>query len=187
MRFQPCADLNVDPDEVVVDGYNEAHAFTEMVLGFEPGPSTMALLSSIDIAALDTYERACVLKAWERQQAWLMGQIQHVTVGVAGLAATSDDDWVREEVACVLGFAPDSVGQRIWVARTLVGKLPATMAALEFGEISWRHAYAAAELCGNLDGETAEIIEQRVLKRAGNQTLFAVQALVAPGDADRCS
>jgi len=70
-----------------------------------------------------------------------------------------------------LGLSPDSVGQRVCIARTLVGNLPATMAALEFGDIPWRHAYAVAELCREVDAETAALIEQRVLKRAGDQTL----------------
>ncbi|MDQ1463444.1 MAG: hypothetical protein QOC73_385 [Actinomycetota bacterium] len=133
-----------DPADVE-DGFNDAGAFTTMVLDMEPGPTMMSMLGSIDDSALDAAERTMVLQAWERQHAWLMVQTQKMVVAVAGLEAESSDDWVREEVACAVGLSSSAAGQRVHVARTLFSLFPATVAALERGELSWRHALAMVE------------------------------------------
>ena len=166
MEFAPLAD-----PAAVEDGFNVAGAFTTMVLEMEPGPTTMAMLASIDDSALDATERTMVLQAWERQLAWLMAQTQKAVVAVAGLAAESSDDWVREEVACAVGLSSNAAGQRVHVARTLLSLFPATVAALECGELPWRHALAMVEFCGDFDSEHAAAIEQRLLAKAGDQTL----------------
>ncbi|MDQ1541906.1 MAG: hypothetical protein QOH29_2632 [Actinomycetota bacterium] len=159
-----------DPADVE-DGFNDAGAFTTMVLDMEPGPTMMSMLGSIDDSALDAAERTMVLQAWERQHAWLMVQTQKMVVAVAGLEAESSDDWVREEVACAVGLSSSAAGQRVHVARTLLSLFPATVAALERGELSWRHALAMVEFCGDFDSEHAAAIEQRLLAKAGGQTL----------------
>jgi hypothetical protein len=159
-----------DPD-LVEDGFNVAGAFTTMVLEMEPGPTTMSMLGSIDDSALDTAERTMVLQAWERQLAWLMVHMQKAVVSVAGLEAATSDDWVREEVACAVGLSSNAAGQRVHVARTLLSLFPATVAALECGQLQWRHALAMVEFCGDFDTEHAAAIEQRVLAKADGQTL----------------
>ena len=176
MEFAPLAPL-ADPD-AIEDGFNVAGAFTAMVLEMEPGPTTMAMLASIDDSALDAAERTMVLQAWERQHAWLQVQTQKAVVAVAGREAASSDDWVREEVACAVGLSSNAAGQRVHVARTLLSLFPATVAALERGELQWRHALAMVEFCGDLDSELAAAIEQRVLAKAGRPNAVSIPSRI---------
>jgi hypothetical protein len=162
-------------DVVLEDGFNDDSAFIDMVLALEPGPTTMALLCSIELASLDPYDRVLVLRAWERQQAWVMARTQGAILAITGEVRSSDDDWSREEVACALQLSNDAAGQRIYVARTLARLLPDTLRHLAQGLLGWRHALAIVDACADLDPETAAMVEQRVLKLAGEQTLSGLR------------
>jgi hypothetical protein len=169
-----CASLDdVGPGEGVGidDAVNETGAFELMVFGLQPGPSTMALLASIDPAVLDPYDRLCLLQAWERQNAWLMAQQQVAMIGLIGPGPKLDSDWVREEVACGLRISGDAAGHRMHVARVLHRQLPATTAALAAGQLLWQHAKAIVDACAELDPELSALVEQRVLARAGDQSV----------------
>jgi len=169
-----CASLDdVRPGEGVGidDAVNEPGAFELMVFGLQPGPATMALLASIDPAVLDPYDRVCLLQAWEQQNAWLMAQQQVAMIGLVGPGPKLDSDWVREEVACGLRISGDAAGHRMHVARVLHRQLPATTAALVAGEVLWQHATAIVDACAELDPELCALVEQRVLARAGDQSV----------------
>lgn len=169
-----CASLeDVGPGEGVGfdDAVNEPGAFELMVFGLQPGPATMALLASIDPSVLDPYDRICLLQAWERQNSWLMAQQQVAMIGLVGGGPKLDSDWVREEVACGLRISGDAAGHRIHVARVLHRQLPATTAALVSGQLLWQHATAIVDACAELDPELCPLVEQRVLARAGDQSV----------------
>jgi hypothetical protein len=144
-----------------------------MLPGMDPGPVAMMLLRSIDIASVSESNRVLVVQAWERQAAWLNAQSQKALVAVVGKKAVSKDDWVREEVACALGLSARAAQNRIHAARTLTALLPNTLALLDAGAISIRHALAFVDECRDLEAATITAVEARVLARASHQTAAA--------------
>src|SRR5439155_16239095 len=117
----------------------------------------------------------------ERQQAWLSGLQQRLLAAMADhahAAATSADrverldaDWVREDVACALRLSAVTAQARLDVAHELARRLPGTLRLLESGQISYAQARALAEAVASLDAGTAGKVEERVLARAGQQSL----------------
>jgi hypothetical protein len=79
--------------------------------------------------------------------------------------------WVREDVSSALRLSGVTAQRRLDVAATLTGDLPATLALLRRGEISYRHAQTLAEAVESLDGTQRHLVQERVLARAGEQTL----------------
>ena len=130
----------------------------------------MSALSLLDPAALSPGGRVDALVAVERQAAWLAGMQARV------LAAMSADDpsaerWVREDVGCALRLSAVTAQRRLAVAQTLASTLAATGRALHRGRIGYLHAMTLAEAIYGLEPETAAAVEERVLARAGGQTL----------------
>jgi hypothetical protein len=82
----------------------------------------------------------------------------------------TDDDWVREEVACALRISANAAGHRLGVARDLAERLPLTWEALHAGRISFAHASVMSELTSRLDVEQAAVVEARVMPRAQDKT-----------------
>jgi hypothetical protein len=76
-----------------------------------PGPDSVAAVSMLDVGRLSAAGRVETLVAIERQIAWLQARQQRVLAMMgeqAGRAAArhSDDQWVREDVACALRLSP---------------------------------------------------------------------------------
>jgi hypothetical protein len=130
----------------------------------------------VDYTALSRSERLDLLVELEHARARIDAQQQRL------LAAISTDpqfepvedrehNYVREEVACALRLAARTAGDRIAIARELVHRLPAALAALDAGAISFLHARALVEATLPLtDPELASRIEADVLPRAQHQT-----------------
>lgn len=81
-----------------------------------------------------------------------------------------DDDWVQEELGAALRLAPTTAGARLDVARDLVRRLPATLAALAAGDVSPTQAGDLASATTHLDAGHPVMVEQRVLPRAAEQS-----------------
>ncbi|HZC52029.1 MAG TPA: DUF222 domain-containing protein [Mycobacterium sp.] len=135
-----------------------------------PGPESVAGVSILEPAALSQGGRVDALVAIERQLAWLAGMQQRVLAVIAA-ADTADDRWTREDVACALRLSGVTASRRLAVAQTLHERLPATLALLDRGAISYLHTMTLAEATYGLDADVAVAVETRVLTRAGEQTL----------------
>ena len=85
----------------------------------------------------------------------------------------------REEVGCALRLAPGTAADRLAIAGVLCDRLPATLHALESGEISYWHARALADTALRVDPVTAARLEQAVLPEAGEQSVGAFRTAVA--------
>ena len=80
--------------------------------------------------------------------------------------------YVREEVACAMGLSFETARVRMQVAHELVHRLPTTLDALADGSISYLHCRTLVEAVHALeDGAVVAKIEERVLERAGTQTV----------------
>ena len=150
----------------------------EELLAVEPGPAAIAMLLSVDPAHRGTEDKLLVLRAWERQAAWLAAQQHAAMADVAGPEALIHDDPVRDEVAAALGLSRQAADNRIHTARTLADTLPGTRELLEAGEISTRHALVMVDECAALDGPAAEQVEKKVLANAPHQTAAAFRRSV---------
>ncbi len=153
------AEITDDPDQAAA-----------CLAGQAPGPDAIGALSLLDPAVLSPGGRVDALVAIEQHLAWLSGMQQRV---LAAMAAddTSEDRWVREEVGCALRLSTVTAQRRLAVAEVLAGTLAATGRALRRGRISYLHAMTLAEATYGLDAETAVAVQDRVLPRAGGQTL----------------
>ncbi len=175
--------------EVVDDGVDApAGALFQWIIELPPGPEAMQLLCSIDAGSLDAYERVLLVRAWSRQHAWLSARQQEALVAAAGAEAQTEDDWAVDEIAAVMKVSGRAARNQVHTARTLVGSLPGTKVALDFGEVTFRHALAMVDECALLDREQAAVVESRVLPGAGDRAVGDLRrklrravAMVEPG------
>ncbi|HEX7105789.1 MAG TPA: DUF222 domain-containing protein [Acidothermaceae bacterium] len=160
-----------DVDGVDVDLDAPAGSFVSWVLELPPGPESMAMLCSLDAETLPADERVLVLQAWERQHAWLSAQVQAAVVAAAGPEPTTADDWAKDEVAAALRLSIRSAHNKVHLARVLTEELPGVTRLLDAGEVTFRHALAAVELCAGLPRDAVAKVEQRVLPKAPDQSI----------------
>ena len=129
--------------------------------------------------------RIDLLTSIERQLASLHAAQQRVLAEVAQRPAATGDpgdvfgrQWVREDVSCALRLSGVTAEHRLAVAQILTEGLPATLALLDAGEISYLHAMSLADAVQSLDADVAATVEVRALRRAGEQTLAQFRATV---------
>lgn len=139
--------------------------------GVPPGPETMQLLCSVDPESLSAFERVELVKAWERQHAWLAARQQEALVAAVGVEPRDEDDWAVEEVAAALKVSARTARNRAHAARVLVGLLPATRAALDAGDVSARHALTMVDECALLDRAQAAAVEAQLLPGASERAV----------------
>ncbi len=166
----------------IVDDPDQAAAWLAVD---RPGPDSVAAISLLDPALLSHAGRVDLLVAIERQQAWLAARQQRVLAAMAEHPADAADpadrtgaSWVREDVACALRLSGVTAQRRLAVAEALTGPLLATLRLLDRGAISYLHALTLAENTYNLDSATTATVEDRVLRRAPQQTLAQFKASV---------
>src|SRR5213080_3268369 len=142
-------------------------------------PTVVALveLGSTDFHSLSQKERVDALLVLEQHRAWLDGLQQQVLAEVS-LGDTSEDKWIKEEVACALGLAPQTAGARLKNAEQLCTRLPATLGLLLDGRISEPQARAVTEASFVLADDRLAGFEESVLKRAPEQTLQQLRDVV---------
>ncbi|HEY3090498.1 MAG TPA: DUF222 domain-containing protein, partial [Jatrophihabitantaceae bacterium] len=138
-----------------------------------PPVSEVDVLVSPD--ALSDAGRVDLLVALERHLALLHAAQQQVLASLDGRAldwsGTKVVDYTREQVGAALRLSPGTAERRLFVARTLVDRLPATLELLRTGRITYLHAMKLAEAVNPFDDQTTAKIEQRLLPRAADQTL----------------
>src|SRR6266508_2482317 len=78
-------------------------------------------------------------------------------------------EFAPDEVALALGWTRAVAGMRLGLALTLTDRLPATLAALEAGEIDLRRVQKLAELTDPLPPAVARAVEAAVLPDAARQ------------------
>jgi hypothetical protein len=134
-------------------------------------------LGSTDFGALSQKERVDALLVIEQHRAWLDGLQQQVLAEVSA-GDTGEDGWIKEEVACALGLSPVTAGSKLKNAEQLCSRLPATLGLLLDGRISELQARAVTEASYVLPDRTLPAYEDRVLKRAPEQTLKQLKDVV---------
>lgn len=169
------------------DGDVSLSGLVERLAAAPPGPTVIGMLAGLPVGTLDSRDRALVLRAWERQAAWLASAQQQALLGVAGTQPSDDDDFTEIEIGAALRMSPTTAGNRVRIARALATRLPATAAALERGEVSYLQAMAIAEETapGPCDGPGEELsaeqlaaVEATVLRRAERLTVAETRRAV---------
>ncbi len=132
-------------------------------------------------------ERLDLLTAMERMRHWLDATSARTLAVMADnpeplpitKCRAKPGEFLRDEVACAVGWSFGVAHDRITAAQTLVHKLPITLTAVENGEVSYLKAQHLAKAVGECDPQVAAEIEARVLPRAGSQNLPAFQKSVS--------
>src|SRR5215831_6293863 len=140
-----------------------------------PRAEDTSALAMLDPDTLSDAGRVDLLVAFERSIALLQAGQQQVLASLDGRAldwsGTKLIDYTREQVGAALRLSPGTAERRLSIARTLLERLPATLDLLRRGELTYLHAMKLAEAVTPFDAETTTKIEQRVLRRAPEQTL----------------
>jgi Domain of unknown function (DUF222) len=146
-----------------------------------PGPTTAAVLNRLVPGAVSSHDLLDGIAGWEQLISW--AQARQVEF-VAEFARRRPGPYAPDEPSGrVSEFAADEIAARLRVTRRaaeiklslavdLADRLPGTEAALQAGRIDLGKAKAIAELTANLAvGEALAVVEERVLRRAGEQTV----------------
>jgi hypothetical protein len=140
-----------------------------------PGADAVAPLAAIDPARIDGAARIDLLVGLERQIAWLQACEQRVLAALHGEALSwageESIDFTQEQVGAALRLSPGTAANRLAVARVLTDRLPGTVERLARGEITYLQARKLAEAVTPFDDATCGVIEEKALRRAGDQTL----------------
>jgi len=147
------------------------------LVSVRPTVVALAELGSTDFRALSQQQRVDALVVIEQHRAWLDGLRQQVLAEVS-LGDASKDKWVKEEVACALGLAPQTAKAKLKNAEQLCTRLPGTLGLLLEGRISELQARAVTEASHVLPDTVLPAFEDRVLKRAPEQTLTQLRQVV---------
>ena len=149
-----------------------------------PGPDVLTALAGVEVAALPAPVQVDLLIGLERQSAWLSAQLQPVLAAVGNAAAAAarafrdatdpldlPERAAHAEIGAALRLADSTAAGRLETARALTDDLPAVLAVLAAGEISYGHASAIVDATNCLPGEKARQVADRVLARAKHQTV----------------
>jgi hypothetical protein len=106
------------------------------------------------------------------------GAASAASVAARPAVLTEVSEWAVDEAAATLGMSGRAASLELVDALTLVEGLPATLAALDDGEISPAHARAMVELAGPVSStaDKRAKVEAAVLPRAAGQTVSALRA-----------
>src|SRR5882724_9022274 len=137
----------------------------------EPGPELMAALDALEVEGLSADDKLYVLEAWERLAAHVTARSHRAVSAFAGPADPSGREPMRDELAAAMRWGRGAAQTRIDQARQLVEVLPATLVALQAGQISARFAAEFVYQTTNLTPEAADVVERRVLPEAPDLTL----------------
>ncbi len=138
-----------------------------------------APLWPLDAFGLSEAARVDALAGLQRLSGWADAQQARL---LAAMIPPGADELTRElaaaEVGAALRLAPSSVMAKLQLAEELVRRLPGTLALLEAGQITARHATVLSDAIAPLSDELAATVEHRVLAGAGRQTVAAFRAAV---------
>jgi hypothetical protein len=85
-------------------------------------------------------------------------------------ALTAVSEWAVDEVAVALQLTAQAASALLVDSVLLVDRLPATMAALREGRISWLHARVMTDVVARLSDELRPVAEERLLARVAGRT-----------------
>jgi hypothetical protein len=148
------------------------------------GPAPVDLLdyaSDSPVEVLDADDVLDVVVAAERRVAAAQAVQMRALARFARLRPSGDpenvmSEFAADEVAPALHLSRNSAAVRLDTATALTTRLPAALAALERGEIDMIKARAMVEATGPLTDEQAVAVQDRVLGRAGTQTVSQLRA-----------
>lgn len=170
--FEDVGDVGDVGDAGDVGGLGGAAVLARQLAAGRPGPAAASLAALYDPATCEPAVTVDLLVTWERVAAWVAGQQQRCLAALpVPPPAEADEDWVREEVAAALHLSAGTAQDRLDVARALARRLPATMTALQEGQIRYWQAAAVVESVEPLSDEAAARVERQVLARASTQTM----------------
>ncbi|NHC14682.1 DUF222 domain-containing protein [Motilibacter deserti] len=155
------------------------------VAAVPPGPALIAVLECVAARALSADDRVEVVRGWERAGAWLAARQARALAAAAEAAAVelapqpgspAAEHWSGEqageaEIGAAVRWSQPTVANRIHLAGELTGRCVPTLDELEAGRLEPRQAAAVVEACGPLGDAAAAQVQQRVLGRAGKQTV----------------
>jgi hypothetical protein len=141
----------------------------------------LAELAAIDPGTLDGDLRVSLIVAFERAKACLEAAQQRALASVIDATEDTgvDGAFARHEVGAALHLAPGTAHDRTRVAAELTSRLPATLAALEQGLISYWQARSIAEAVRELTDDNAAAVESRVLAGADGRTAAETRRALA--------
>lgn len=131
-----------------------------------------------EFAALDAVGRLDALIALDRQLCALEARKRELLAVIADLDSTRHH-WSVEEVGAALRLSGGATRGRLAGAQQLVHHLPATLAQLRDGQLSPDHAEAIVRGSYRLPDSMLPKFEERVLARAGEQTVPGLKQSVA--------
>jgi hypothetical protein len=144
-----------------------------------------------DEACLEVIEKAAVsIARWHGVMARAMARFARLRPPEVAEERDPEDysEFAADEVAAMLAVSPESAGNHLDLAVALSTRLPATLAALERGEIDYNRARAVYQATRNLTGEQAKEVEEQVLAggRRDSHDAFgkAVRRAVLQADPD---
>lgn len=159
-------------------------AFVSRAARGEVGLPDVARLAVVDPQTLDGARRVDLIQAWERVRAQVDGiqQLALAAVIDSTEALGLEGEEARHEVGAALRLSPGTAYDRTKVAAVLTRRLPATLAQLQAGRISYPQARLLAdaihELPTDTTNETVADIEARVLADAPDQTVAQTRRTV---------
>jgi hypothetical protein len=145
-----------------------------------PGPALAARLAAMspeDVGDADLVE---VIAAAERLGRWsaalqvqAMAELSRRPVFLPHRDRDEDAELrsAGAQVAAELRLAQVTAERRVWVARRLIEQFPTTFHALWGGEIDLRRAELIADVADRHGVPIAEVVESRVLPKAGSRTI----------------
>ena len=164
-----------EPPVTVLDAVTAPADVAAWAATVEPGAGVIAPLTAINPTRVDGAAQVDLLIALERHIAWLQAAQQRVLAAL-DWAGKKSIDYTEEQVGAALRLSPGHAAERLGAARVLVGRLPATLAMLDRGQITYLHAKTVAEAVAPFDDETTGKVEDRVLVRAADQTVGQFRA-----------
>src|SRR5262245_15961485 len=145
-----------------------------------PGPALAKRLAELSPGDLGDADLVEVIAAAERLARWsaalqirAMAELSRRPVFLPDRARDEDAELrsAGAQVAAELRLAQVTAERRVWVARQLMERFPATFEAVLAGEIDVRRAELIAEVADRHGLAVAEAVESRVLPRAGARTI----------------
>jgi hypothetical protein len=91
-------------------------------------------------------------------------------------ALTDVSEWAVDEAMATLGLPSRTAGHLLTESVTLVEELPATLAALETGVISWAHVRVMVDLVAPLSDELRPGVEAQLMAKAPGRTAAQLRA-----------
>jgi hypothetical protein len=144
------------------------------------GDTTLALLTATRFDALSDQGRSLALRRLDELSTHIEAVKAELTAVIAGPAPTStsarQDDFSPHEVGVATRCSVYAADVTIALARDLSSRLPATLAAMHRGQVTWAQARALSEATRQLDLGIAREIESKLLIYSHRQDLNLFKA-----------